>query len=257
MGEQKKMLKENEWNTINSMLLEIYAIKDFDRYSKTLLKMFRMLIPYTQGYFLVFDENEEIDREKSYFIEMTEESQQKYMDYFYGIDYVNYVFDFEKTTSVYRDTDILEDDIRRKTEFYTGFLKPHDIPFGCGILLIKDGKILGIVNLFRSERLGNFTDKDMYILDVLKFHLANIVENFNLLGRSNRDIKEISKKFIDKYDLSPREMEIVELMNSGYSNASIAEKLIISVSTVKKHVYNIYSKVGVKSRTQLLANLNR
>ena len=251
-----KMLKENEWNTINSMLLEIYAIKDFDRYSKTLLKMFRMLIPYTKGYFLVFNENQEIDREKSYFIEMSEEIQQKYMDYFYNIDYLNYVFDFEKSTSVYRDTDILEDEIRKKTEFYTNFLKPQDIPFGCGIILIKDGKILGIVNLFRSDRLGDFTDKDMYILDVLKLHLANIVEKLSSLGMSNEYLIKASKNFIEKYDLSSREMEIVKLMNSGFSNADIAKKLIISISTVKKHIYNIYSKVGVKSRTQLLALFN-
>lgn len=251
------MLKENEWNTINSMLLEIYAIKDFDKYSKTLLKMFRMLIPYTKGYFLVFDENEEIDREKSYFIEMSEESQNKYMDYFYNIDYLNYVFDFEKNTSVYRDTDILEDDIRRKTEFYTNFLKPQDIPYGCGILLIKNGKILGIVNLFRSENLGDFSDKDMYILDILKLHICNIIENLNLSVKNNKDLVKVSEEFIDKYDLSPREKEIVELMNSGYSNADIAQNLIISISTVKKHVYNIYSKVGVKSRTQLLAQINR
>ena len=64
------MLKENEWNTINSMLIKIYEIKDFEKFTSTLLKMFRMLIPYSKGYFLVFDENDEIDKEKSYFIEM-------------------------------------------------------------------------------------------------------------------------------------------------------------------------------------------
>lgn len=251
------MLKENEWNTINSMLLKVYAIKDFKKFTSILLKMFRMLIPYSKGYFLVFDENDEIDKERSYFIEMSAESQEKYINYFYDIDYINYVFDFEKNTSVYRDTDILEDEIRRKTEFYINFLKPQDIPYGCGILLIKNEKILGIVNLFRSEKLGDFSDKDMHILDILKLHICNIIENLNLSVKNNKDLVRVSEEFINKNDLSSREKEIVELINSGYSNADIAEKLIISISTVKKHVYNIYSKVGVKSRTQLLAKINR
>ena len=250
------MLKENEWNTINSMLLKIYDINDIEKFTCTLLKMFRMLIPYSKGYFLIFDENDEIDREKSYFIEMNEESQNRYMDYFYDIDYIKYVFDFEKSTSVYRDTDILEDEIRRKTEFYNNFLKLHDIPFGCGILLIKNEKIYGIVNLFRSERLGDFTDKEIYILDILKLHLSNIIEKLYSNSKKISTSCKISNDFFEEYCLSSREKEIIELINFGYSNMEISEKLIISISTVKKHVYNIYAKTGVKSRTQLLAKLN-
>ena len=47
-----QILKENEWNTINNMLLEIYSIRNFKKFTSTLLKMFRMLIPYTKGYFI-------------------------------------------------------------------------------------------------------------------------------------------------------------------------------------------------------------
>lgn len=250
------MLKENEWNTINAMLLKIYSIKDIEKFASTILKMFRMLIPYTKGYFLIFNENDEIDKKKSCFIEMDDETQDKYINYFYSIDYMKYVLDFEKSTSVYRDTDILEDDIRRKTEFYNNFLKLYNIPFGCGIILIKNEKLYGIVNLFRSERIGDFTDKDMYILDVLKLHLSNIVECLHTNNKETRPVNYISEKFAEDYKLSEREKEIITLINSGYSNIDIAEKLVISVSTVKKHIYNIYLKVGVKSRTQLLACLN-
>lgn len=251
-----QILKENEWNTINNMLLEIYSIRNLKKFTSTLLKMFRMLIPYTKGYFIVFDDDEKIDKEKSYFIEMNEDSQKKYIDYFYEVDYLKYVFDFARSTITYRDTDILEDDIRQKTEFYKNFLKPYDIPFGSGILLIKNERILGIINLFRSEDLGDFTDKDMYILDILKLHLTNIIQVLNSKneGGLNSDVR--LEDFALKYDLSTREEEIVKLMNAGFSNAQIGEKLVISISTVKKHIYNIYMKTGVKSRTQLIALQN-
>ncbi len=51
--------------------------------------------------------------------------------------------------------------------------------------------------------------------------------------------------------LSPREAEIVELVMRGYSNSEIEKRLFISLETVKKHVSNVYRKLGVKNRVQL------
>ena len=64
------------------------------------------------------------------------------------------------------------------------------------------------------------------------------------------DINEL----ILKYKISKRETELIELICKGHTNKEIAEKLFISVDTVKDHNSNIYKKTGVKNRTQL-ANL--
>jgi LuxR family maltose regulon positive regulatory protein len=53
--------------------------------------------------------------------------------------------------------------------------------------------------------------------------------------------------------LSARELEVLKLIAAGHSNEEIASKLIISVKTVKRHISNIYGKLGVKSRTQAVA----
>ncbi len=53
--------------------------------------------------------------------------------------------------------------------------------------------------------------------------------------------------------LSDREIEVLRLISDGKANASIADSLYISVSTVKTHINNLYSKLGVESRTQALA----
>jgi DNA-binding NarL/FixJ family response regulator len=50
--------------------------------------------------------------------------------------------------------------------------------------------------------------------------------------------------------LSPRETEVLRLVAGGYTNQQIARRLLISVSTVKKHVRNLISKLGVSDRTQ-------
>lgn len=54
-------------------------------------------------------------------------------------------------------------------------------------------------------------------------------------------------------ELSEREQEILSLVAEGLSNQQIAERLVISITTVKTHVGNIFNKLGVASRTQALA----
>lgn len=50
--------------------------------------------------------------------------------------------------------------------------------------------------------------------------------------------------------LTERELEVLRLLAVGLSNQEIAQKLVISLSTIKTHVTRIYSKLGVSSRTQ-------
>lgn len=51
-------------------------------------------------------------------------------------------------------------------------------------------------------------------------------------------------------DLTPREVEVLELVARGESNRGIAQKLFISEKTVKNHLYRIFQKLGVVDRTQ-------
>jgi LuxR family maltose regulon positive regulatory protein len=53
--------------------------------------------------------------------------------------------------------------------------------------------------------------------------------------------------------LSQRELEVLRLLCSGRSNKQIADKLFISLNTVKKHTSNIYAKMEVNGRTQAIA----
>ena len=53
--------------------------------------------------------------------------------------------------------------------------------------------------------------------------------------------------------LSGREIEVLKLIEAGLSNQEIASRLFISITTVKKHISNIYAKLDVKTRTQAVA----
>ncbi len=53
--------------------------------------------------------------------------------------------------------------------------------------------------------------------------------------------------------LSERELEILRLVAAGKSNQQVADALILATGTVKKHLNNIFGKLGVQSRTQCVA----
>ncbi len=53
--------------------------------------------------------------------------------------------------------------------------------------------------------------------------------------------------------LSERELEVLRLVAAGLSNREIADRLILSLGTVKSHIHNIYGKLDARSRTQAIA----
>lgn len=61
---------------------------------------------------------------------------------------------------------------------------------------------------------------------------------------------------VEKYNISKRELEILTLILDGKSNKEIKTQLFISYHTVKNHIYNLFQKLGVKSRYELMRFLN-
>lgn len=59
-----------------------------------------------------------------------------------------------------------------------------------------------------------------------------------------------NQPLVPELDLTERELEVLALMVEGLNNTQIAGRLIVSPSTIKSHVSNILSKMGVASRTE-------
>ena len=96
-----------------------------------------------------------------------------------------------------------------------------------------------------------------------EFHLCSRILEKKISSVNHRlfmiSINEVGKiKRIDQnglkenYHLTDREIEIVLQVYQGLSNAEIASKLYVSEITIKKHIQNVFQKVGVKSRTALV-----
>src|ERR1700675_3887469 len=60
----------------------------------------------------------------------------------------------------------------------------------------------------------------------------------------------VNSKKLEELEITPRELEILELMAKGLSNREIAEKLFVSENTVKTNSSRVFDKLGAKRRTQ-------
>ena len=91
-----------------------------------------------------------------------------------------------------------------------------------------------------------FVDDIVYGLKVVdrggKFYSSDLMAN---VGNTSDEEKKIDT-------LTRRELEVALLLREGYSNAKLANILSISEGTVKKHISNIFSKLEIYTRTEVL-----
>lgn len=102
-------------------------------------------------------------------------------------------------------------------------------------------------DLYRDQahdHIGNFN----IIIGILSSLLIiSILINFYLIQKKRKKKSKVNYKVV----LSPQEQKVFELMNENITNKEIADKLFISLSTVKTHINNIYSKLSISSRKEI------
>lgn len=75
-----------------------------------------------------------------------------------------------------------------------------------------------------------------------------------VVSRFQQGVSQPAKK---EFNLTPRENEILDLIAEGFRNKEIADKLFVSVNTIRTHIYNIYEKLHVQSRVEALNKTGR
>lgn len=128
----------------------------------------------------------------------------------------------------------------------------------CAVVPVFSGENpAGFLFLCRPEKFQDFSGKEKYILDIFRKHISNMARNAIESEQPEFPVSQCFENAVSDFALSHREAEILRLIADGKSNAEICDGLCVSISTVKKHVYNIFNKAGVNSRTQLLNQIYR
>lgn len=115
---------------------------------------------------------------------------------------------------------------------------------GVSGFIAKDASVVEFIRTIRSVAAGG---------SVLPPHYTSTLFS-HIAGRAlNRGPQEMA----DAVRMTHREREVMELIGEGLSNKEIAQRLAISVQTVKSHVHNILEKLALRSRLQLAVYVRR
>jgi DNA-binding CsgD family transcriptional regulator/GAF domain-containing protein len=159
-------------------------------------------------------------------------------------------------------------DITRDLRVYQrDFLARHGIGDIIGLHFpVRCGARTKIVAVSFQRRAGmqNYTSSEIHLMNevtpALKLALTNLALDAEITSLAARiaalpDVGGPTQDAPVKIALTQREIEIVDALRAGHSNASMAQSFGLSVRTVENHLRSIYAKATVNSRTQLLAKL--
>ena len=128
------------------------------------------------------------------------------------------------------------------------------------LILIYGASLAALVFILKMLEYRYFVhdlSMEFYIgVIALIFTVVGVWIGLRLTRKKEVIIKEVRSDFVrnEKYFLesgiSSREYEVLELLAQGFSNQEIAEKLFVSLNTIKTHIANIFLKLDVKRRTQ-------
>ena len=176
---------------------------------------------------------------------------------------------FEKIISIPKPDIIISDIIMEQMnghEFYDKILhdsRYNDIPFifitsGTGmeekIQSLKKGVIDYITKPFSIELLEARIEAILKNRRLTKeTEMKRIEDQVSKVIRKKGDDKFLSfEKKCNKYEISPREKEVLRLLLEGFIDKEIAGKLSVSVHTTKNHTRHIYKKCNIQNRVELL-----
>lgn len=250
------MLTQTEWEKLNELIITINNIHDSAAMRTAFLQKLMTMIDFDFSEFDIGIVKKSAAPQlvdpvivSKFSKKFEEDFIYQYENVYAPLDYVNWVF-LSRESLVYRESDLLNQEARMQSPFYSNYLKVFDLVNIAGMVLVGSGVFHGAITLYKSEKHGDFSDRDIYILKQLMPHLHARFEAD--AGKIRKNEKSLSYMLKNQFRLTNREIEIMGYVYLGCSNAQIGAKAGITANTVKKHVYNIYEKLEIENRTQLV-----
>lgn len=252
-------ITEKQWKLINSIALRIHDTRDLDEMIREFLSVINVLIPYDRASFYFADEKDPYS--KSIGVNLSQEDLRLYVENFAEIDpYIPLMGLISDNQEPIRASDYAASVPIENTEYYELVWKPKGIRHSMMLPMAREGVWLGSINLFRHGEKEDFTDEEVELSKILMDHLQIRLwrEKCNRNEQAiSENLSNLKKHFVDKCGLTDRECEVVFLTTKGMTDAEICDKMAISKNTLKKHISNIYGKLEISSRVELLKTIDK
>ena len=240
-----RKLETNDFIVLNNIIYKIHTTSNFNQMRRELLEQLKMLIDFDSADFYMASKEPGrlLCNPVTYNIDMDLSEMYEDLDYSWGV--VN-----SGKMLIYRETDIISDEARVETEYYQKVYKPNNWHYALQVVVAKHREFLGAITFYRTIGKEDFHYDDIFILDLLKDHLAHRMLSYQNNGDMTAGKLTVSEA-VERYELTKREHTILKLLMSGKDSPNICEELVITPNTLKKHILNIYRKLGIKNRVQL------
>lgn len=134
--------------------------------------------------------------------------------------------------------------------YYQDFLRPMGYRYVADMFFRSGGKIIAVITLLRSIAQGPFSRDELTLLRKLQPFLEFTLNSVYLPERIAQ-----RKSIAERYRLTPRELDVLELVLSGAGNKAIAGQLLLGLPTVKSHLQHVFRKTSVATRTELVTRI--
>lgn len=141
----------------------------------------------------------------------------------------------------------------RRSEFFRRYMEPEGWHYTACSLFWDGDHLKSEIAIRRTAEQGDFTSREMALLNRLHPHIQTTLQRLASLENlmTTRSVQESS--LLDR--VTPAERALVHLIREGCSNKEIAARLGKSARTVRTQLSSVYKKIGVTSRSRLVARL--
>ena len=238
-------LETNDWILLNSIIYKIHTMENMTQMRTQLLEQIRMLVDFDSADFYLAS----LDGEQKLTSPVLYNCEEDLSEVYDDIDYSRGIL-YSGKSLIYRETDIISDDKRVETEYYKKVYKPNNWHYSLQMIMGREKEFVGVITFYRTLGKDNFQYDDIFILDMLKDHLAFRLYKYKKSGDLAEEKLTVSAA-VEKFGLTRREHTILKMLMEGKDNHEISTDLTITENTLKKHILNIYRKLGIKKRVQM------
>ncbi|MBS5932956.1 MAG: hypothetical protein KIC94_08745 [Clostridiales bacterium] len=227
---------------VSDLIYKVYAIHNVSDMTSRLFESLRMFIEYDAADLYLYDElNKEYVLSNSLHYHAKDKKTAREL----GLN--TDILD-KNTNFVYIESDYQKEDLFEQRRCIHTLYKENQFQFALHVILSYADKRVGVINLYRYIGNQDFEYDDLAICNVLKEHLAL---RLSVEVQEQSGAKYTVSEVVNRFNLTPRETQVLKNMLAGKDNFQISDEMMISIFTIKKHIMNIYRKLEISSRTQL------
>lgn len=239
-----------EWEFLIQLVNRIHCCTTYDEVCQTLLQQLPTTIPFQAG--IIF----RTDRKDGHGIITSYQST-------YPIDLSAFMngngpswseFIMSPNSTVFRQSDLISTEKWEHTRVYREIWAPNNGYWGLMMSVVYHDHPLILFGIYREKKKGDFTERDAYIMNILRPTLE--IKFYSLLKMQSHSFdSDFASKIIRiaaEYKLTKKETEITHLVCCHKSNSEICKELFIAPATLNKHISNIYKKTNAADRIHLI-----